>query len=263
LLVVHCPEASDGDGETGNPDDLPLWCRPPDACKLAERRLRADLAAFGREGDAVIVASGDPGEIICRTAEEHGCDLIVTGAARAESFWTSILGTTTDHLLRKARVPILVVRERARNPYGDIVVATDFSECSRRALALATHLFPDCRPVIFHAFQTPYEKLLSNPDTYREDARTAAEAKCAAFLAQARMEVDPDRVVVEHGAPAPLLRRYVRHRDIELVMIGRGGGSALEDIFVGSTARHIVDAIGCDCLILGQGPSSAVSQKGQ
>lgn len=256
LLVVHCPKGGDGAAELEQSGDLPLWCRPPDACELAERRLRADLTAFGREATSVVVTRGVPGEVIRRTAEDHGCDLIVTGPAKSETFWTSIVSTTTDHLLRQLRVPILVVRERARGPYGSIVLATEFSECSRHALSMATTLFPDCRPVIFHAFQTPYERLLSNPDTYRDDARTAAEAKAADFLAQAGVEVEPEAVVVEHGAPESLLWHYVRDREVGLVVIGRGGGNVIGDIFVGSTTRRILDCVECDCLVVGPSPSA-------
>lgn len=257
LLVVHCTDDAWDHREYEIEDfgDLPLWCQRPSLKELAERRVRMDLAAYCCEGAPIIVASGDPGEIIGWAAEDHGCDMIVTGAARAETFWSSILGTTTDHLLRRIHVPILVVRGRARGPYRRILVATDFSECSRRALKMATAMFPDCRPVIFHAFQTPYERLLSDPDTYRDDSRTTAEVKVADFLAQAGVEVDPEAVVVERGAPEALLWHYVRDRDVGLVVIGRGGGNAIEDIFLGSTTRRILDSVGCDCLVVG--PSSS------
>lgn len=252
LLVVHCPEDAGDEREYQIEDfgDLPLWCERPSIKELAERRVRRDLAAYCREGGRIIVANGDPAEVIRWAAEDHGCDMIVTGAARAETFWNSILGTTTNNLLSKLRLPILVVRERCRGPYGNIVVAIDFSECSRSALTTTRRLFPD-RPVVFHAYQTPYEQLLSDPDSYVEDARVAAEAKTAAFLADIGMETDIGGNVVEHGAPASLLRRYVRAHDVELVVMGHGGGNALGNIFLGSTARRILDAVGCDCLIVG------------
>jgi nucleotide-binding universal stress UspA family protein len=52
-------------------------------------------------------------------------------------------------------VPVLVVKQRARSAYKNIVVATDLSDTSRRALQVAMALFPDRRLGVLNAYEAP------------------------------------------------------------------------------------------------------------
>jgi hypothetical protein len=40
------------------------------------------------------------------------------------------MSTTVERLVRRSRVPVLVVRKLGRRPYRHVVAATDFSEAS-------------------------------------------------------------------------------------------------------------------------------------
>ena len=82
----------------------------------------------------MVVVSGDPLARILETADAYGCSLIVTGTARDETLGRLLLGTTVE-LARQARQPVLVVKNRPRRPYRDVLVATDFSAGSRQARA--------------------------------------------------------------------------------------------------------------------------------
>src|SRR5690348_6645433 len=81
LLVVHVLEEEPAMSGEGGP--IPSWRRPPDPQRVAERRLRTDLRGLEAR-PVVIVEKGEPGEVLLRVAEAHGCDLIVTGLARDE-----------------------------------------------------------------------------------------------------------------------------------------------------------------------------------
>ena len=73
----------------------------------------------------MVVVSGDPLARILETADAYGCSLIVTGTARDETLGRLLLGTTVEKLARQARQPVLVVKNRPRRPYRDVLVATD------------------------------------------------------------------------------------------------------------------------------------------
>jgi len=96
---------------------------------------------------------GAPADVILRTAGDRGADLIVTGVARHEPFGRLIFGSTVDQLIRNARVPVLVVKSRAREPYRDIVVATDFSPESAKAVRMAMALFPHAGITLLHCYE--------------------------------------------------------------------------------------------------------------
>ena len=108
IVAVHCL------GKTAPLEaemfpNLAPWRSGPEAKRMAERQLAKDLAAFGGNGD-IVVEEGDAADIIHSVAEERGCGLVVTGPATKESFWTSILGSTTDHLLRLSPRPMRGLR---------------------------------------------------------------------------------------------------------------------------------------------------------
>lgn len=234
---------------------IPSWRRPPDPARAVERRLRADLGDAARRL-SVVVESGDTAETILKTAEARGCGLIVTGVARDETLGRFSLGGVVDRLLRRSRIPLLIVRDRARRPYGDIVAATDFSDASRHALLTATGLFPGLPVTLFHAYEAPMAGLMNDREGYEEDWGKAVAADCEAFLKETALAREP-KVLIESGAPDELLRDYAAVRDLDLVVLGTHGRSAVFEVLIGNTAKRILAGLPCDALVARE-PRAAV-----
>ncbi len=57
-------------------------------------------------------------------------------------------------------------------------------------------------------------------------------------------------VLIEDGAPNFLLRDYVRDKEVDLLVLGTHGRSAFLEIFLGSTAKVIMDDVPCDALVI-------------
>lgn len=249
LVVLHVLEEEKR--FVGTSGAIPSWRRPANPQPLAERRLRADLRSLDARS-RVIVEKGDPGEVILRVAEEQGCDLIVTGLARDEMLGRFSLGATVDRLLRQSTVPLLIVKDRARAAYRDIVVAVDFSESARLALTTALDFFPDRQLTVFHAYDAPMAGLMGDPDTYRRDYGGVAEAEYKEFLStvgipEGRKLAEP---LIEWGEPARLLREMADYRHVDLVVLGTHGRSALLEAIIGSTAKHVLAELPCDALVV-------------
>lgn len=256
LVVLHVLETFDASAVEGRP--LPSWRRPPDPAILARKHVLADLGGVADQA-SVRIEEGDPADAIMRTVETEGCDLIVIGIARNELLGRFSLGRTVDRLLRRARVPLLVVTNRPRRPYGDIVVATDFSEPSRHALEAAARFFPEQRVTIFHAYDAPMAGRMADSSSYRRDYRKVVAKQCEEFL----QEVDKPptwqepHVLIEDGSPSLLLRDYVRENEADLVVLGTHGRSGLLEVFIGSVAKAILDEVPCDALVIRK-PHAAV-----
>ncbi|MEE4359132.1 MAG: universal stress protein [Desulfococcaceae bacterium] len=60
--------------------------------------------------DETIVVRGIPEDIIVKTAEEKNCDLIVMGSYGVSGLAEAIMGSTSRRVLRRSRIPVLVVR---------------------------------------------------------------------------------------------------------------------------------------------------------
>jgi nucleotide-binding universal stress UspA family protein len=249
LVIMHVLEdASSWASET----IVPSWRRPPDPFAIAQRRLIEDVGAAA-EIAAIVIEEGDPADAIQRTAEARDCDLIITGVARDEPFGRFALGTTVDQLLRNSSLPILVVKNRVRHAYRNILVATDFSEASRHSLEMAVRYFPGQKLTIFHAYDPPMSSFANDSTSYRRQYRTAVEAEYEAFInstPSAELIRKHARPLLEFGAPDQLLRDCCRDTKVDLVVLGTEGRSALFEIFVGSVAKQIMAELPCDALVV-------------
>jgi nucleotide-binding universal stress UspA family protein len=108
--------------------------------RLAREELERNLAGLDVR-TSIRIARGDTTDAIREVAAQAECRLIVTGMARNEPFGRFLLGSTVERLARTLSQPLLVVPNRVHLPYRNILVATDFSDSSRRALDVAAKLF--------------------------------------------------------------------------------------------------------------------------
>lgn len=152
-------------------------------------------------------------------------------------------------LSRESSLPLLIVRRRMTGPYERIVVASDFSPSSRRALDMTCALLPESPPTLFHGFTVPFLGLIdSNRDVTVEQARAASLAAARDFLADAGSPTLP--VKIEHGDPAARLRDHARRDDTDLVAVARHGRSAMFNLLIGSVAEQILELSPCDTLLV-------------
>jgi nucleotide-binding universal stress UspA family protein len=256
LVALHVLE--EFESGTIGATQLPSWRRSPDPVSLAWKQLFADVSTVADKAN-VLVAEGDPVETILRIAEIEKCELIVIGIARNELFGRFTLGRTVDRLLRRARVPVLVVKDRPRGPYRHIVVATDFSDSSRHALEAAARLFPEQGLTVFHAYEAPVAGLTTNPASHRRDYREVAARECEVFLEKVDKPAtwQTPHVLIEDGPPTFLLREYVHEKGVDLVVLGTHGRSAILEVFIGSVAKSIMNEAPCDALVIRE-PRAAV-----
>jgi nucleotide-binding universal stress UspA family protein len=237
------------------PTIVPSWRRPPDPTSIARAQLLADIGPVAKAAD-VVIEEGDPAEAIVRVAEARRCDLVVTGVARDELLGRFILGTTVDRLLRSSRAPILVVKNRARQPYRHIAVATDFSKPSRHALETALEYFPEQALTILHAYDPPITPFMTEPAVYRREYQQIAEQEYETFLASMKSGAAVRRrarTFIEFGTPVHVLREGVRDLGIDLVVMGTHGRGAVLELLIGSVAKQIMGELPCDALVI-RGP---------
>ena len=71
---------------------------------------KGDLEESAKITDKVLVMRGNPVDQIVGQAEERNCDLIVMGSHGHGNLTEAMLGSTARRVLRRSRVPVLVVR---------------------------------------------------------------------------------------------------------------------------------------------------------
>ena len=220
---------------------------------VAEQRLRADLAVEDLPF-TVRVAQGPVADAVLAVAQAERADLIVTGVARNEALSRALLGSTVDALARRASVPLLVVRSRARAPYPRVRVATDLSEAARHTLRCALALFPEAELTAFHAFDQA-RPVLPGMDAAQARAAAHADALRAAedWLRGAALSPEQQRRVrleVEQGDAAVLLHAHSAHRPEDLIVLGRRSRGPLAAFLLGSVSARALQMAEGDVLVV-------------
>jgi len=254
LIIVHAVEP-EVQSVYDPPDhaDLSGWSRPVDPVRAARKRVQQDLAPECRHIDMdVRVERGSPTAVVLDIAAQEQVDLIVTGVARGAALSRLLLGETVAHLAQKSPVPLLVVRDRSRGPYGHVIVATDFEPPARHAFETAARFFPEAAFSLFHGYDIPFVMYLGRQEVeqlFEELGRDAVDK----FLEEADV---PPAVsagigrLVQHGAPEALLRDFGQQSAHHLTVVGSHQGNVIYEALIGSAARRIIDAVPGDVLLV-------------
>ena len=72
--------------------------------------VKQQQAGDGFTTDDIIVQRGNPVEEIIKSAEECNCDLIIMGTHGQSTLEDVMLGSTARRVIRRSKVPVLVVR---------------------------------------------------------------------------------------------------------------------------------------------------------
>lgn len=199
----------------------------------------------------VRLAYGSAPEVIAAMSADLDAAAIVVGAARYNHVSDFFLGTAVDHLVRHAAMPVLVVKERPAGPYDHLLVGTDFSDNSIRALLAAADLFPQVPITLVHAYDRVMPHRLGE-DISSEVAGQWAEDAMAKFLAQPALDPLRGRLSVRSiEATVPkAMSQAAEGAGEPLAVIGTHGLSASAQILLGSQASELLAAIPLDVLIV-------------
>lgn len=232
-----------------------------------EQQLREEanqqLGALVRELHATrhvnvrkVQAMGSALEEIGREAQALDAGLVVVGARGAGFLRRLVLGSTSERLLRRTLRPVLVVRQTPHEPYRRVLVALDFSPWSAHAIALARRVAPHARLVLFNAWQVPFESKLhyagveaATIERYRQQAGADANQRVRSLAAASGLKpVDWEPCIVEGDASQRILE-YEQEKDCDLVVLGKHGQSATEDLLLGSVSKHVLADGSTDVLV--------------
>ena len=217
----------------------------------AELRTRHGIEADER------LSCGNPVQEVSRLAEELDADLLVTGTRGLGFFRGVVLGSTAERIAKRSSRPVLMVRQSVHEHYRRLLVPVDFSPWSVEAVALARLVAPDATLVLMHALELPFEGKLryagSDPvalQAYRDGARREATERLHALAAQFDVPAAQLRLSMPAGAdPWMLIAQEEQEHDCDLIVVGKHGRNALEELLLGSTTRMVLAECSADVLV--------------
>ncbi|QTD55792.1 universal stress protein [Parasphingorhabdus cellanae] len=199
-----------------------------------------------------IIEMGNIGELVIETAKRERCGLIVTGVAHYDGFSDVFLGSPVDHIVRHAHVPVLIIKRKPINPYGNILVATDFSDCSMTALNTAAELFPEVPLHLVHAYNVPYSGWLKS-DQVAKDIGSEEAKSMERFLAQTTINNAAFKGLVtssEKGELGVVLFNKIKEVKSDLVVLGTHGKSGFMRASMGNNARVLLGWLKQDVMMV-------------
>lgn len=189
-------------------------------------------------------------------AEQADAACVVVGARGASPWRRLVLGSTAERLLRACHRPLLVVRNPAPAPYRRVLVGVDHSAWCRPALAAAQAVAPGAELVLAAVFEVPFgEKLrFAGVDDaaiahYRRSAQLEAHRAVETLAAQAGLPAGRWRAAVAEGDAARGLIQQADLLDCDLLVLGKHGRSATEDLLLGSVTQHVLAECRRDVLV--------------
>lgn len=220
---------------------------------LVERQIKRDMPV--KPDDLKIhVDVGEPVDIILQTAEREDCDLIITGAS-GPTFASTIIQTTTEHLLRRAARSLLIVKTRPHGIYRQLLVGTDFTIESRHGLETAATWFAGADLTLMHALDIPYRSMFLEEGRESEFARlehaTMEEFVASAQLPESVRSRISTRIV--YGYPEAMLSEHGLAHDADLTVIGALAKGLVFHMLMGGNAARIVQAVPGDVLMVRSG----------
>lgn len=227
-----------------------------DQLRDALRTLAATIHERFGVTPALRVATGDLLPELLNHAATLPADLLVLGA-RGSSFLRHILlGTTAERLLSSSRVPMLVVKQPPHEPYRQLLVPVDFSASSLRALRLARTIAPRADISVLHVFEVPFEGQLryagvdeSKIEHYRAIAHNQAWEKLRQLRSSADLDDARVELLVRQGDVSQRILEQEQEADCDLIVIGKHGKDAIEELLLGRVTRHVLTEAQGDILV--------------
>lgn len=221
-------------------------------------RTEGELAKFVKQATgrgveskdiALLVSAGDPAEEILRRAKRARSDLVVMGSHGLSRLQKAFFGSTTEQVLRSARVPVLAIPptagsrgdtgfDRITRVIAPIDLAGEWQSDAVRAARIARAL--EAPLVLVHVLVPAQFPAWLRPGPANEKRRIA---KARAALERVGTRLFPDvpslSTTVVAGDPAHEIARLARRRGSMIVMALRGT-AGVWGLRRGAVAYHVL-----------------------
>lgn len=231
-----------------------------DAANDVLRGLVEEATAAGIDCSSRLVFGRSWIEII-REVLRNSVDLVIVGTRELGTARRLLFGSTSMNLLRNCPCPVLVSRPDPVIDDLNILVPSDFSEVSARALELgiATGQLANARLVLMHCLDDHVDQrirltgvLPEKAEQYRQQALDEAEASLREQLAPTdyRTLSGGTQVIVRRGAAVVEVPAAIEEFDIDLLVMGTLARGGIPGLFIGNTAERLLPEVQCSVLAI-------------
>ena len=181
--------------------------------------------------------------------------IVIGGASQTDE---PFLGRTSERIVRKAPVPVMVTKRTLSSEPKIILLPTDFSSCAREAAEVAVTLAKNfsARIVFFHvqdlylSYTIAYAHELGVSVPAPPPSPEELEPEWDAFLSDLPLEKVDWEKCTEEGQAAVAIVHQAKHVQADMIVIGTHGRSGLPHMLLGSVAEKVVRTALCPILTI-------------
>lgn len=222
--------------------------------QLEMKKLLDDSVFENVKSVEMLIEKGNPIERITEVAQNKEMNLIIMGEGNHSDNEHFKLGSTTERMMQKNGIPLMVVKNEPVKPVKKILCPVDFSESSKRALTNAIFVSNrfGAELTILNVF-TPVEvfSYWIDVDNKKENQFQLQRQKAEFddFMKEFHFNKHFHLVKIAQGEPEEEILKEIKKHDIDLLMMGTTGKTGLSKIFLGSVTEKVTREVPCNFIV--------------
>jgi universal stress protein E len=222
--------------------------------QLEMKKLLDDSVFENVKSVEMLIEKGNPMEQITEVAQNKEMNLIIIGEGNHSDNEHFKLGSTTERMMQKNGIPLMVVKNEPGKPVNKILCPVDFSESSKRALANAIFLSNrlGAQLTILNVF-TPVEvfSYWIDVDNKKENQIQLQQQKAEFndFMKDFHINKDLHVVKIAQGEPEEEILKEIKNQGTDLLMMGTTGKTGLSKILLGSVTEKVTREVPCNFIV--------------
>ena len=229
-----------------------------DARQLLDELSRS-LKAMDGVSCSTQIFEDDPFSGIVKAVEQSKPDLLVIGPHRRQILRDAFIGTTAERTIRMAHCPVLMVNGPPVGPWRHVLLTTDLSEPTAKAMNRFTELGlgSGVRSSILTLFDAPALRLAMSESlgtegqkAYLKDLGVDTRNALAAFKSRAGINHAEEVVLAQETTVANDILKAAESLKADMIVIASQGKGAVARMVLGSVALQVLKDAQCDVLVM-------------
>jgi len=233
---------------------------------VAARQVRLDQVVKEHLTDAVESRSelrvGHPFVELVRSANDRQADLLVLGSRGLSSIRWSSVGSVAKKCIRKAAMPVMLVRRSQVGPFRRIVACVDFSDTSRLAAQHAAKIAKAENAALEFVHVCVARSIVDTgfgslepiaPVITHEKILVADRNELDRFVGELGESLDGiewSSSVIEGHRVGTTIADYLESTGTDLAVIGTRGRTWLKALLIGTNAESLIEESPCSVLAI-------------
>ena len=202
----------------------------------------------------ILVKEGDADDILLYESKLLKADMLIVGSNTKSK--KNLLGTTAEKVAQQSHLPVLIVKNSAKDLYQKVVAPTDFQTQSKQSILFAKNIFPGIKIKAVHTYEAFYAAGIYTAGSYTLDgldiqkynqaAKDVAQNNLKKFMKV--LSIKQGKIIDGGLNTKESLLKYINKNSYDLVVIGSRSTSGFQAL-LGSLASSIIREATTDVLV--------------